>query len=68
MVQHFGKIQLTGDNGEDQYFRDVMEEWVYILESEAFNKSVLSLELKSTEDLHNVSNFELDFGYRFCTL
>ncbi|KAE8900129.1 hypothetical protein PF003_g16034 [Phytophthora fragariae] len=53
MVQHFGKIQLTGDNGEDQYFREVMEEWVYILEGEAFNKSVLSLELKSTEDLQN---------------
>ncbi|KAG6622595.1 putative ATP-dependent helicase [Phytophthora cinnamomi] len=53
LVQHFGKIQLTGDIGEDQYFLDVMEEWVYILESESFNKSVLSLELKSTEDLQN---------------
>ncbi|KAL4109387.1 hypothetical protein PRIC1_001087 [Phytophthora ramorum] len=53
MVKHFGNIQLTGDNGEDQYFLDVLEEWMYILENQAFNKSVLSLDLRSTEDLQN---------------
>ncbi|KAG3192601.1 hypothetical protein PC128_g10464 [Phytophthora cactorum] len=53
MVTHFGKIQLTGDNGEDKYFLDVMEEWMYILENEAFNKSVLSLDLRTTEDLQD---------------
>ncbi|KAG7383577.1 hypothetical protein PHYPSEUDO_003556 [Phytophthora pseudosyringae] len=53
MVTHFGKIQLTGDNGEDQYFLAVMEEWMYILENEAYNKSVLSLDLRTTEDLQN---------------
>ncbi|GMF56671.1 unnamed protein product [Phytophthora fragariaefolia] len=54
MVQHFGNIELAGESGDTQYFLDVMEEWGYILEIEAFNKSVLSLELKSTEDLPNV--------------
>jgi hypothetical protein len=56
MVTHFGKIELTGEMGEDQYFLDVLEEWVYILENQTFNKPVLSLELRSTEDLKNVSS------------
>ena len=54
-VQHFGKIQLSGDYGNDQYLLDVLDEWMYILESEEFNKSVLSLDLKSTKDLQDVS-------------
>ncbi|ETO78906.1 hypothetical protein F444_06262 [Phytophthora nicotianae P1976] len=53
MVTHFGKIQLTGDNGGDKYFLDVMEEWMYVLENEAFNKHVLSLDLRTTEDLQD---------------
>ncbi|KAF4046536.1 ATPase family associated domain-containing protein 12 [Phytophthora infestans] len=53
MVKHFGKIQLTGDNGADKHFLDVMEEWMYVLENEAFNKPVLSLELRTTEDLQD---------------
>ncbi|POM67982.1 ATP-dependent helicase, partial [Phytophthora palmivora] len=53
MVTHFGKIQLTGDYGEDRYFLDVMEEWMYILENEAFNQSMLSLDLRTTEDLQD---------------
>ncbi|RMX65192.1 hypothetical protein KXD40_001139 [Peronospora effusa] len=54
-VQHFGKIQLSGDYGNDQYLLNVLDEWMYILESEEFNKSVLSLDLKTTEDLQDVS-------------
>ncbi|KAL3671995.1 hypothetical protein V7S43_002661 [Phytophthora oleae] len=53
MVTHFGNIQLTGDDGENRYFLDVMEEWMYILENETFNKSILSLDLRTTEDLQN---------------
>lgn len=53
MVTHFGNIQLTGDEGENREFFDVMEEWTCILENETFNKSVLSLDLRSTEDLEN---------------
>ncbi|KAK1931029.1 Helicase sen1 [Phytophthora citrophthora] len=53
MVTHFGNIQLTGDEGENRDFFDVMEEWTCILENETFNKSVLSLDLRSTEDLEN---------------
>ncbi|KAG7398743.1 hypothetical protein PHYBOEH_010585 [Phytophthora boehmeriae] len=53
MVQHFGNIQLTGNHGEDHYLLDVLEEWMYILENEAFNKSVLTLDLNSTSDLDN---------------
>ncbi|CAH0489610.1 unnamed protein product [Peronospora farinosa] len=52
-VQHFGKIQLSGDYGNDQYLLNVLDEWMYILESEEFNKSVLSLDLKTTEDLQD---------------
>lgn len=63
MVQHFGKIQLTGDYGEDQYFLKVLDEWMYILENEEFNKTVLSLDLKATEDLQNVSTSALLFYF-----
>lgn len=52
-VTHFGQIKLTGDHGEDKYFLDVMEEWMYILENEAFNKPVLSLDLRTTDNLQN---------------
>ncbi|OWZ23023.1 hypothetical protein PHMEG_0002170 [Phytophthora megakarya] len=53
MVAYFGKIQLSGDYGEDKYFLDVMEEWMYVLENDAFNKPLLSLDLRSTEDLQD---------------
>ncbi|CAI5731720.1 unnamed protein product [Peronospora destructor] len=52
-VQHFGNIQLSGDYGNDQYLLNVLDEWMYILESEEFNKSVLLLDLKTTENLHD---------------
>ena len=55
MVQHFGKIQLRVDCGEDQHLLDVLDEWMYILENEEFNKSVLSLDYKTTEQLQDVS-------------
>ncbi|CAI5724085.1 unnamed protein product [Hyaloperonospora brassicae] len=53
MVQHFGKIQLRVDCGEDQHLLDVLDEWMYILENEEFNKSMLSLDYKSTEELQD---------------
>ncbi|TDH65682.1 hypothetical protein CCR75_000687 [Bremia lactucae] len=53
MISHFGKIQLTGDIGDDKNFLDVMEEWMYILENEAFNKPVLQLDLRTTDNLQN---------------
>ncbi|CAH0479727.1 unnamed protein product [Peronospora belbahrii] len=52
-VQHFGKIQLSGEYENDQYLLDVLDEWMYILESEEFNKSVLLLDFKTTKDLHH---------------
>ncbi|KAF1332336.1 Atp-dependent helicase, partial [Globisporangium splendens] len=51
LVRKFGAIDLSGENGQDQPFMKVLEEWMYILESESFNTPVLSLDLQTTEEL-----------------
>ena len=55
MVQHFGTIQLRVDCVEDRYLLDVLDEWMYVLENEAFNKSMLLLDFKITEEIQDVS-------------
>uniref|UniRef100_A0AAV1U4Z0 Helicase Sen1 N-terminal domain-containing protein n=1 Tax=Peronospora matthiolae TaxID=2874970 RepID=A0AAV1U4Z0_9STRA len=53
MVQHFGSIQLRGDRVEDRYLLEVLDEWMYVLENEAFNKSMLLLDFKTKEEIQD---------------
>ncbi|KAI9914328.1 hypothetical protein PsorP6_007350 [Peronosclerospora sorghi] len=55
MVQHFGKIQLTVDDGKMHYMLDVLDEWICILDNEEFNKSLLLLDINTTKHLQDVS-------------
>ncbi|KAI9922847.1 hypothetical protein PsorP6_002376 [Peronosclerospora sorghi] len=53
MVQHFGKIQLTVDDGKRHYMLDVLDEWMCILENQEFNKSLLLLDINTTKHLQD---------------
>ncbi|KAI9912709.1 hypothetical protein PsorP6_005602 [Peronosclerospora sorghi] len=53
MVQHFGKIQLTVDDGKSHYMLDVLDEWMCILENEEFNISLLLLDINTTKHLQD---------------
>ncbi|KAI9908154.1 hypothetical protein PsorP6_004483 [Peronosclerospora sorghi] len=53
MVQHFGKIQLTVDDGKRHYMLDVLDEWMCIIENEEFNKSLLLLDINTTKHLQD---------------
>ncbi|KAI9922673.1 hypothetical protein PsorP6_001839 [Peronosclerospora sorghi] len=55
MVQHFGKIQLTVDDGKRHYMLDVLDEWMCILENKEFDKSLLLLDINTTKHLQAVS-------------
>ncbi len=51
LMGKMGKLELSSDDNSNRQFVQVLDEWMYILESSKFNESLLTLDIPSTQDL-----------------